>query len=157
MAYAAPRGPSAIPAAAPQLKRWAPSKTTLHADVTVSLTELIDCYCEAWSEHHASRREALLASVLAEGASYTDPTVHAVGVTELLNHIVKVQARRPGSKVVRTSEVEEHHGVVRFAWRAVETNGNALPEGIDIVFLSADGSRLERIIGFFGPTKPRSE
>ena len=123
----------------------------------MNLTALVDRYCEAWSEHDENRRAELLGSVWAADASYTDPTVHAVGVSELLAHIAKVQARRPGSKVVRTSEVDEHHGAARFAWRAIEANGNALPEGLDLAFLSADGSKLERIVGFFGPTKPRSE
>jgi len=35
----------------------------------------------------------------------------------------------------------------------VEANGNELPEGIDIAFISADGSKIERIIGFFGSLK----
>jgi phytoene dehydrogenase-like protein len=123
----------------------------------LTLTTLIDRYCEAWSERDAGQRAELLASVWAAGGSYTDPTVHAVGITELLAQIAKVQARRPGSKVVRTSEVDEHHGVARFAWQAIEANGNTLPEGIDLAFLSADGSKLERIIGFFGPIKARRE
>lgn len=123
----------------------------------MNVTTLIDRYCEAWSEHDESRRTELLRSVWSEGASYTDPTVHAVGAAELLAHIAKVQMRRPGSKVVRTSEVDEHHGVARFAWRVIEASGSALPEGIDLAFLSADGSKLDRIIGFFGPTKPRGE
>ena len=40
---------------------------------------------------------------------------------------------------------------------AIEASGNVLTEGIDLTFLSADGSKLERIIGFFGPTKLRSQ
>lgn len=123
----------------------------------MNLARLIDRYCEAWSEHDEVRRAALLLSVWAPDASYTDPTVHAIGATELLAHIAKVQTRRPGAKVVRTSEVDEHHCVARFAWRAIEANGNALPEGIDLAFVTADGSRIERIIGFFGPTKSRTE
>lgn len=123
----------------------------------MNLARLIDRYCEAWSEHDEARRAELLLSVWAPDASYTAPTVHAVGATELLAHIANVQARRPGSKVVRTSEVDEHHRVARFAWCAIEANGNALPEGIDLAFVTTDGSRIERIIGFFGPTKPRSE
>jgi hypothetical protein len=96
-------------------------------------------------------------SVWAAGATYTDPTVHAVGADELLAHITKVQARRPGSRVIRTSEVDVHHQVARFAWCAIEASGTRLPEGVDLAFLAADGSKIERIIGFFGPTKPRSE
>jgi hypothetical protein len=32
----------------------------------------------------------------------------------------------------------------------VQTDETALAEGIDIAFISSDGSRIERIIGFFG-------
>ena len=42
-------------------------------------------------------------------------------------------------------------GVARFAWHVVRTDGTALPEGIDIAFVSTDGSRIDRIVGFFGP------
>ena len=52
---------------------------------------------------------------------------------------------------MRTSAVDVHHGVARFAWHVVQADGTALPEGIDIAFISADGSRIERVIGFFGP------
>jgi hypothetical protein len=43
-----------------------------------------------------------------------------------------------------------HHGVARFAWRAVGADGLPLLDGIDIAFITADGARIERIIGFFG-------
>jgi len=119
----------------------------------MELTTLIDKYCQAWSEPTEKRRAELLQEVWADGAAYTDPSVHAQGSVELLAHTTKVLARRPGSKVIRTSQVDEHHGMARFAWRAVEANGNELPEGIDIAFSSADGTRIERIIGFFGPVK----
>jgi hypothetical protein len=132
-------------------------KPTAKSEVPLNFTALIDRYCEAWSEQDESRRAELLGTVCAEGASYTDPTVHAIGATELPAHIAKVQARRPGSKVVCTSELDEHHGVGRFAWHAIEASGNVLTEGIDLTFLSADGPKLERIIGFFGPTKLRSQ
>lgn len=123
----------------------------------MNLERLIDRYCEAWSEHDEARRAELLLSVWALGSTYTDPIVHAVGASELLAHIARVQARRPGSKVLRTSAVDEHHCVARFAWRVIEANGNALPEGIDLAFVAANGAKIERIIGFFGPTRPRSE
>jgi len=119
----------------------------------MNLTELIDKYCQAWSEPTEARRAQLLHEVWADQATYTDPSVHAQGAAELLAHIATVLARRPGSKVVRTSLVDDHHGMARFAWHAVEANGNELPEGIDIAFISPDGQKIERIIGFFGPVK----
>lgn len=114
-------------------------------------SSLIDRYCEVWSEPDESRRAELLASVWAPHAAYTDPSVHAASAEELLSHIAKVQARRPGSRVVRTSKVDVHHGIARFAWHVVQGDGTALPEGLDIAFLSSEGTRIERIIGFFGP------
>lgn len=119
----------------------------------MELATLIDTYCRAWSEPAEKRRAELLQEVWAEEATYTDPTVHARGAVQLLAHIAKVVERRPGSKVIRTSRIDEHHGIARFAWRAVEADGNELPEGIDIAFISTDGTKIERIIGFFGPVK----
>jgi hypothetical protein len=115
------------------------------------LTALIDRYCQAWTEPDPALRATLLSAVWAEGATYTDPSVHVAGAAELLAHIAKVQARRPGAKVIRTSAVDAHHGIARFHWQVVQADGTPLPEGIDIAFLSPDESTIERIIGFFGP------
>jgi hypothetical protein len=117
-------------------------------------TELIDRYCAVWCEPEEDRRRIFLEQVWAEDASYTDPTVHAVGADELLTHISGVRQRRPGSRVVRTSAVDIHHDLARFGWRAIDSGGTTLREGIDVAFFSADGSRIARIIGFFGPLQP---
>ncbi len=117
----------------------------------MEVSALIDRYCEVWSEPDASNRVGLLASVWASDATYTDPSVHAANAQELLSHIAKVQARRPGAAVVRTSKVDVHHGLARFAWHVVQTDGTALPEGLDIAFIASEGTKIERIIGFFGP------
>lgn len=119
----------------------------------MSTEALIDTYCKAWSDADPVQRAHLLSQVWAGGATYTDPTVHARGMDEVLAHIAKVIARRPGSRVIRTSRIDGHHGMTRFGWRAVEADGNELPEGIYVAFLSSDGSKIERIIGSFGPLK----
>jgi hypothetical protein len=112
--------------------------------------ELVDRYCAAWSDPDAQRRRELLASIWSERAAYTDPTVHAASAEELLAHVGRVLERRPGAKVVRTSEIDVHHDWCRFAWHVVQPDGTVLREGIDIVELTADGTRIARIIGFFG-------
>ena len=123
----------------------------------MDVSSLIDRYCEAWSEPAESRRVELLASVWGPDATYTDPSVHAANAEELLSHIAKVQARRPGARVVRTSKVDIHHGIARFAWHVVQANGTALPDGLDIAFISSEATRIERIIGFFGPLARSAE
>lgn len=116
----------------------------------MDVTALIDRYCRVWNEDDPSIRADLLVSVWATNATYTDPSVHASNAEELLKHIATVRARRPGAAVLRTSAVDIHHAVARFAWQVVQADGTALPEGIDIALISSDGRRIERIIGFFG-------
>ena len=123
----------------------------------MNINSLIDTYCQVWSASDESERTRLLAEVWSPNATYTDPTVHAEGSAALLDHIARVIARRPGSTVLRTSKVDQHHGIARFAWRAVEADGTELPEGIDIVFICADGTKIERILGFFGPVQREAE
>jgi len=120
----------------------------------MDVTQLIDGYCEVWSEPDASRRASQLAQVWAEGATYTDPTVHAAGGAELLAHIARILTKRPGGKVMRTSALDVHHDVARFAWKAVDASGNTLRDGIDLVVLAGDGAKIERIVGFFGELEP---
>ncbi len=120
---------------------------------TGPVVDLIDRYCAVWNDPSADQRARLLAGVWAIGATYTDPTVHAPSAEALLAHIATVLARRPGARVVRTSAVDVHHGIARFAWHVVQADGTALPDGIDIAELSSDGTRIERIVGFFGPLR----
>ncbi|RWN28529.1 MAG: nuclear transport factor 2 family protein [Mesorhizobium sp.] len=91
---------------------------------------------------------------MSDGATYTDPTVHAVGAEELLAHIAGIQSKYPGACILRTSNVDVHNGVARFAWKFVMPDGSSLPEGLDIAFLDEEQKRITRIIGFFGLLKP---
>ncbi len=119
----------------------------------MDITQLIDRYCEVWNEPDATRRAELLNSVWAENASYTDPTIHAANGRELLAHIAKLRSGRPGATIIRTSAVDLHHGVTRFAWCMVRADGTAMPDGLDIAFLTPDETKISLIIGFFGPQK----
>jgi len=116
----------------------------------MSLMHLIDTYCASWSTENSEQRRALLLPILSDGATYTDPTVHAIGAEELLIHIAEIQGKHPGASIVRTSKVDVHHGIARFAWKFVMPDGSSLPEGLDIAFLDAEQVRITRIIGFFG-------
>lgn len=118
---------------------------------------LIDRYCKVWSEPDAGDRAELLASVWVSHATYTNPSVHAANAHELLNHIAKVQARRPGATVVRTSKVDIHNSLARFTWHVVQADGIALLEGLDVAFIAPASAKIERVIGFFGPLAKGSE
>ncbi len=119
----------------------------------MEITTLIDRYCEAWSEPDAKRRAELVSAVWAEGATYSDPTVQLTGADALLAHIEGFRAALPDARIVRTSAIDQHHDTARFQWE-LTSNGKAIvPEGLDLVLLSADGAKLQRVVGFFGPLK----
>ncbi len=119
-----------------------------------ALERLVGDYCAAWSEPDPARRREILSRAWADDGAYTDPTVHAAGREELVAHIGRALAQYPpGARVERTSSVDAHHGVLRFAWHMVLPDGTALPEGIDFGELAPDG-RLSRIVGFFGALRP---
>ena len=118
--------------------------------------ELIAIYCAAWSEPDIARRRELLERVWDENAIYTDPSVHLDGRAALADHIAGVMQKYPGATVAPTSVIDAHHGWLRFAWQMTLSNGEKLPEGIDIAELSSEG-RIRRIIGFFGKLKPHNE
>ena len=115
-----------------------------------ALETLVDAYFAAWNEADPARRGDMLAAVCAHGATYTDPTVHAASAAELVAHIGNVLSRLPGSRVIRTSVLDSHHGMVRFSFRRVLADGMVRMDGVDFVELSDDG-KLKRIVGFFGP------
>ena len=115
-----------------------------------ALETVIDTYFAAWNETDAARRADMLATICAGGATYTDPTVHAASAAELVAHIGNVLSRLPGSRVIRTSVLDSHHGMVRFSFRRVLADGMVRMDGVDFVELSDDG-KLKRIVGFFGP------
>ncbi|KAA8883754.1 nuclear transport factor 2 family protein [Nocardia colli] len=119
------------------------------AELDGALDALIDTYCAGWSDPDPLRRRKFLGEALADGATYTDPTVHTIGVEELASHIDGVFAQQPGMRVLRVSNVDAHHGVARFGWRLVQADGTALPDGVDFVEISAEG-RIRKIVGFFG-------
>jgi hypothetical protein len=114
-----------------------------------TLEKLIEDYCAAWNAPDPAASHRLLDRVWAEGGSYTDPTVHLVGQGELVAHIFRVQARRPGSRIVLTSNIDAHHDVLRFNWKRINADRSVVVEGIDVALI--EGNRIARMVGFFGP------
>jgi hypothetical protein len=121
-----------------------------------AVERLIDIYCAAWSEPDSIEREHKLKTVWAENATYTEPRAHVGGLKELVEHIGRGLAGRPDAKVVRTTVVDSHHGLVRFGWTVVQADGTMLPEGLDFAEISSEG-KLLRIAGFFGPLASKEQ
>jgi hypothetical protein len=118
-----------------------------------ALAEMIDQYCAAWGEDDPARRTELLQEVWAERATYTDPMAHVEGRQSLVAHIGAMRQQFPGAKIVRTSAIDRHNHCARFGWKLEQPNGTSLPEGID--FAQFRDGKLQSIVGFFGPLKPK--
>ena len=121
----------------------------------MEVSELIALYNRAWSEPDHALRQKLLEQIWAEDGTYTDPTAHVPGRKALVDHIGALFARFPGAYFEVTSGIDSHHEKFRFTWRMVLADGKVALEGIDFGELSSDGSKLRRIVGFFGPLAPQ--
>ncbi|ASP31886.1 hypothetical protein [Labrenzia sp. VG12] len=119
----------------------------------MTLEETIDIYCAAWSERDPAYRRELLDRVVTIDIRYTDPETDVRGRADLVDHISGVLAGRVGAKIVRSSGIDAHHDMARFAWRLVKADGTALPDGLDIVSIDEQSGKLKAVLGFFGPLK----
>lgn len=117
---------------------------------------LVDRYCDGWSASDPEERGRILRSVLDADVMYCDPRCQPLALAALLRHVDQVHASRPGTRILRISHVDMHHGIARFAWHMRLTDGRTLPESLDVIELVGDRSRILRITGFFGPLAPRS-
>jgi hypothetical protein len=111
--------------------------------------EAVTMYGNAWVETDEAKRRALLEKAWADDGVYTDPQSHVEGRDALIALIGGFQ-QQSGASIVATSGADVHHGKLRFTWKMLGADGNAVMEGIDFGELADDG-RIKRIIGFFGP------
>ena len=107
-----------------------PQTTTQNWTDMISLEKLVDQYCEGWSASSSDGRERLIRLALSEGATYCDPRTEQLSILQLLGHIAKIHQSRPGAKVLRTSNVDVHHGLGRFNWQVVLPDGTTLPKAL---------------------------
>ena len=114
-----------------------------------SVAETIDAYVAAWAETDADKRRALIERAWAADGSYVDPIADIEGRDALSEMIAGFHAQSPGSTIVKTSGIDQHHDKIRFAWAMRGADGKTMLEGIDVGEVDADG-KLALIVGFWG-------
>jgi hypothetical protein len=112
------------------------------------LTQLIDRYIDTWNELDAKRRKDLIRKTWTDTATYVDPALQAEGQAGIDTMIQGVQARFPGFRFRRTSEVETHHDRIRFTWELGPEGAQPVVKGTDFGVV-APGDRLHAVTGFF--------
>ena len=108
--------------------------------------EVVDRYIATWNETDPTRRRELIERTWTEDGQYLDPLIAGEGQEGIDAMIEAVQARFPGYRFRRTSEIDAHHDRVRFSWELSPDGDGALAGGLDVGVV-ADG-RLRSITGF---------
>ncbi|MDQ1394919.1 MAG: hypothetical protein QOG64_178 [Acidimicrobiaceae bacterium] len=129
------------------------TSTTDTSTTDTSTTDIgaatIDAYFAMWNEEDPARRAALVEQAWVKDGRYLDPVLEAEGHAALSQMVEGVHQQFPGQRFRRLSQVDAHHGQVRFAWQLGSADGTVTVAGIDVGELAPDG-RLRRITGFFG-------
>src|SRR3954447_3935401 len=121
------------------------TRSTDMSDVTAT----VDTYLAMWNETDEGRRAVLIRTAWIDTGHYIDPLMEGRGHDGLSAMVDGVQAQFPGAEFRRTSGVDQHHGLIRFGWELVGTDGSLIAAGLDIGVVADDG-RLDRIAGFLG-------
>ena len=87
------------------------------------ISEVVDTYFAAWNESDLAARRHLLERAWADDGLLVQPRAGHVGREAVLAHISAFSQRFPGARVIRTSEVDEHHTFLRCTWRIVTADG----------------------------------
>lgn len=115
--------------------------------------EAIDAYVDAWNTNDPETGRRLIEQAMTEDALMAYPWFEARGCKAISELIAAYRQRSPAMSIEFTSNVEEHHGLVRFGWRLLGADGSVHSEGEDVVELGEDG-RLIRVLGFENPLPP---
>ena len=116
----------------------------------------IDRYLEAYGEADAVRRATLVAEVFTGDAAVFDPPIDGRGHAGISEMFAAVQSHYPDHAFRRTTAIDLHHDVARYAWALVAPDGQTALEGLDVVDIDSDG-RIVRVIGFLGALEPAAE
>ena len=123
--------------------------------LTATMSGTVDTYLEAYGEADVARRTTLIRSVWASGGRLLDPPLDGEGHVGISALTDIVHAHYPGHTFRRTSAVDSHHGVARYAWELVGPDGTVAVSGLDVAEFGTDG-KLVRVLGFFGELQPKA-
>ena len=109
----------------------------------------VDAYLEGLTQPDAARRAELIRTAWAEDGRFVDPLFDVQGHAALAELAQGVIAQYPGHTFRRTSGVDTHHNLARYAFEFVAPDGTVVITGTDVGELAEDG-RLQSVSGFFG-------
>ncbi|AEG93228.1 nuclear transport factor 2 family protein [Ramlibacter tataouinensis] len=118
-----------------------------------ALEKMVDTYLAAYCEPDAARRMALVRQVWSEHGRLVDPPFESTGHAGISDQGATLLAQFPGHRFGRSTALDAHHQFLRYGWRLLSPEGEAVVAGVDFMDLDVDG-RIARVVGFFGVEPP---
>ena len=113
------------------------------------LASTIDTYLDAYAEPDAARRNRLVEKVWAADGELLDPPIDGSGRAGISALADVVNTHYPAHTFHRTSGIDAHHQVARYAWELRGPDGTVAVSGVDVAEVD-DHGQLVRVVGFFG-------
>lgn len=120
---------------------------------STQLEALVDAHLDAYGDPDQTRRRATIERVWATDGKLVDPPLQGEGHDGISAAADAVQQHYAEHRFARTSQVDAHNGVARYAWTLSAPDGTPVLTGTDVVRLTEDG-RIQEITGFFGELAP---
>jgi uncharacterized protein YndB with AHSA1/START domain len=117
--------------------------------VQANAAGVIDAWFQAWNEHDAAARLAVLGRLAAPDLQFRDRHGLIRGVEEMAGHLAAVRQHMPGMTLSRTGEVRHCQGRALSDWVATGTDGAPRGRGTNAFVFDADG-RVRDVVGFSG-------
>ena len=127
----------------------APAEACAGQSSWTGVPALVIRLADAWHEHDAAKRRAILDEVWAEDGTYVDPFSDPVVGRDALSDVMGYGVA-PGQYIeLRSwSASDMHHGAIRLVWRHCCPSGLSLLEGTDLATIDEDG-RIGRVVSFW--------
>ena len=113
------------------------------------LATTIDTYLDAYTETDAERRARLVDAAWATNGELLDPPIEGSGRDGISALAEVVNTHYPAHTFHRTSGIDSHHQLARYAWELRGPDGAVAVAGVDVAEVN-DHGQLVRVVGFFG-------
>ena len=110
-------------------------------------------YLDAFVEHDAATRLALLEQALTPSAEIWGPARVFAGYAEISEKIDGFQRNWPDCRLVLASGILCFNNAGHFAMAIIRPDASIAARGHSVVELAADG-RIDRVLAFWGPQPP---
>jgi hypothetical protein len=115
----------------------------------IPIAHLIDDWLAAYGEPDPARRSEAVERLWAQDAQLIDPPLSARGHAQIVAQADQLLAQFPQHRFRRSSGIDAHHGLARYAWQLLSPTGQVVLEGCDFAQIDTAG-RLLQVAGFFG-------